>query len=95
MAFNSSRVVTLDGLADLVDQEDRINKCIDEYIKTQSKSYNKIVQNNLYDLIYNFGRITSKIYGKKQDNIDMPYEDKIEILAKAQCEAYNAINKSK
>lgn len=73
---------------DLIDKEDKVTICIDEYVKKQSKSYSKIVQNNLYDLINNFGRITSRIYGKKQADDQIPYEDKIEALARVQCEAY-------
>jgi len=75
-------------LVDLVDKEEKVALCMEEYIKKQSKSYSKIVQNNLYDLIHNFDRIASRIYGKKQTVDEIPYEDKIEALARVQCEAY-------
>ena len=79
-------------LPDFIDREEKVSKCVDEYVKKQSRSYSKIVQNNLYDLIHNFDRITSKIYGKKQPVDEIPYEEKVEALAKVQCEAYYAVN---
>lgn len=69
-------------------KETKIAECAEIYINIQSKSYTKIVQNNLYDLIHNFNSIVSKIYGKKQLIDETPYEDKISALAKSQCEAY-------
>ena len=86
--FEEQALVDIKILPDLVDKEEKITACVDEYIKRQSKSYAKIVQNNLYDLIHNFDRITSKIYGKKQSVDEMSYEDKIGALAIVQCEAY-------
>jgi len=79
-------------LSDFIDREEKVSRCVDEYVKKQSRSYSKIVQNNLYDLIHNFDRITSKIYGKKQPVDEIPYEEKVEALAKVQCEAYYAVN---
>jgi hypothetical protein len=79
-------------LPDFIDREEKVGKCVEDYIKKQSRSYSKIVQNNLYDLIHNFDRITSKIYGKKQPADEIPYEEKVEALAKVQCEAYYAVN---
>jgi hypothetical protein len=35
-----------------------------------------------------FDRIISKIYGKKPDVDNTPYSEKIESLAKTQCETY-------
>lgn len=86
--FEEQFVVDIIALPDLVDREEKIAVCVDVYIKRQSKSYAKIVQNNLYDLIHNFDRIASKIYGKKQPTDEMSYEDKIGALAIVQCEAY-------
>lgn len=93
--FDEQRTVTLDGLLDLVEREERVSVCVSEYIKKQSKSYAKMVQNNLYDLIHNFDKIASKIYGKKVDSNDIPYEDKIEILARIQCDIYHSIGNLK
>lgn len=73
---------------DPADKEEKISSCVDEYVKKQSKSYARIVKNNLYDLMNNFDRITSRIYGKKESADEVPYEDKIEALARVQCEAY-------
>lgn len=89
--FDSQKIVSLDDLEDLFDREEKINQCVEDYIKRQSKSYAKIVQHNLYDLIHNFDRIASKIYGKKQTGTDIPYEEKIELLARIQCDVYHAI----
>lgn len=93
--FDEQRVISIDGLLDLVEREEKINICVSEYIKKQSKSYAKMVQNNLYDLLLNFDKIMSKIYGKKADSNDIPYEDKIEILARIQCDIYNSIGSLK
>ena len=78
-------------LIDLVDKEEKVSRCVAEYVVKQSKSYSKIAQSNLYDLMNNFGSIVSRIYGKKKVEDDIPYEDKIEALAKVQCEAYYAM----
>lgn len=86
--FDEQFPLDIKDLVDFVDKEEKVSACVAEYIKKQSKSYSKIVQNNLYDLIHNFDRITSKIYGKKQSADEIPYEDKIEALGRVQCEAY-------
>jgi len=86
--FDEQYKEDIKDLTDLVDKEVKVASCMEEYIKKQSKSYSRIVQNNLYDLIHNFDRITSRIYGKKQTVDEIPYEDKIEALARVQCEAY-------
>lgn len=86
--FEQQIIADIATLPDLVDKDQKTTRCVDEYIKRQSKSYAKLVQNNLYDLIHNFDRVTSKIYGKKQQADDMSYEDKIGALAIVQCEAY-------
>lgn len=76
------------GLFNIVIKEEKISTCVDEYIKKQNKSYAKMAQDNLYNLIHNFDNILSKIYGKKGIPDDMPYEEKLELLANVQCEAY-------
>jgi hypothetical protein len=68
-----------------------ISECVDEYVKKQSKSYSKIAQSNLYNLIHNFDKIASQIYGKKGLPDDVSYDEKIEALGYAQCEAYYKI----
>jgi hypothetical protein len=78
-------------LPDLVDKEEKVSHCIEEYVVKQSKSYSKIAQSNLYDLMNNFNSIVSRIYGKKKVEDDIPYEDKVEALATVQCEAYYAM----
>ncbi len=69
-------------------REEIVTKCMEEYIKKQSKSYSKIAQANLYNLIHNFDSIIAKIYGNKGLPDDIPYAEKIELLARVQCEAY-------
>jgi hypothetical protein len=76
------------ALLDLVDKEEKVSVCMQDYIKKQSKSYSKIAQENLYGLIHNFDSIVARIYGKKGLPDDISYEDKIELLARVQCEAY-------
>jgi anaerobic ribonucleoside-triphosphate reductase len=88
--FDEQNRVDISKLPDFVIKEDKINKCIEEYIRRQSKSYAKNVQSNLYNLIYNFDSVLSSFLGKKlKDNISL--EEKIEMLAKMQCDAYYAI----
>lgn len=89
--FAEQFAVDLADLPDLVERENKVASCVEEYVRKQTKSYSKIVQNNLYDLIHNFEGVTSKLYGKKPKKDVIPYEEKIEALAKVQCEAYNAI----
>lgn len=86
--FDGQFLPDIKDLADFVDREEKVSTCVLGYVKKQSKSYSKIVQHNLYDLIHNFDRITSKIYGKKQPVDEISYEDKIEALGRVQCEAY-------
>jgi hypothetical protein len=86
--FDKSNSISAKGLVDLVDKEGKIGVCVDDYIKKQTKSYAKIAQNNLYDLIHNFDKIASRIYGKKPAAGDISYDEKIEALAELQCEAY-------
>ena len=89
--FDEQFLPDIKDLVDFVDKEEKIVACVAEYIKKQSKSYSKIVQHNLYDLIHNFDRITSKIYGKKQSADEIPFEDKIEALGRVQCVAYHTL----
>jgi len=89
--FDEHNKISIKSLPDLVDKEERISRCIEEYVTKQSKSYSKIAQSNLYDLMNNFNSIASRIYGKKKVEDDIPYEDKIEALANVQCEAYYAM----
>lgn len=89
--FEDQYSANIESLPDLVDKEEKVSACMEEYIKKQGKTYSRIVQNNLYDLVHNFSRIASKIYGKKAEDDRIPMEDKIEALARLQCEAYYAL----
>ena len=86
--YDEHNLVDIKSLPDLIDKEEKISRCINEYILKQSKTYSKIAQDNLYNLINNFDNILSKIYGKKPRQDGISYQDKIEALATVQCEAY-------
>jgi len=75
-------------LIDLVEKEEKISICYQTYTEKQSKSYAKIAQENLYDLIHNFGKIVLKIQGKKPEQDTTTHDEKISALAKVQCETY-------
>lgn len=89
--FEEQVKLDIASLPDLVEKENKIAACVEDYIKRQSRSYSKIVQHNLYDLIHNFDKITSRLSGKKSPKDEIPHSEKIEALAKVQCEAYNAM----
>jgi hypothetical protein len=78
-------------LVDLVLKEEKVNLCISDYVAKRDKSYDKITQNTLYDMIHNFGKIAARVYGKKPQADDVPFEQKIEALARVQCQAYYAL----
>lgn len=86
--YDEQTTISIIGLEDVLDRQAKVDRCMEEYVKKQSKSYAKIVQNNLYDMIHNFDKIASKIYGKKPIEDDVSYDEKLEALAKVQCEAY-------
>lgn len=79
------------NIIDLVAKEEKVDSCISEYVIKRDKSYDKITQSTLYDMIHNFGKIASRAYGKKPQGDDVPFEEKIEALARVQCEAYYAL----
>lgn len=89
--FDKENSIGLDGLFNVVDREEKIKICIDEYIKKQSKSYAKTAQQNLYDLVHNFDKIISRIYGKKSGIDNTPHDEKLQTLSKTQCEIYYAM----
>lgn len=76
---------------DLVDKKEKVDNCVDEYIKRNLRSFSKRAQHNLYDLIHDFDRILSRVHGKKLLEDDIPHNDKIEALAIVQCDAYYAM----
>jgi len=84
-------VITPGEVVQIVEKDNKIGDCVNDYIKKQSKSYAKIAQSNLYDLIHNFNKVTKRIYGKKPTEDDIAHEEKLEALAKIQCEAYYTI----
>ena len=90
--FDEKIILNISNFQDLVIKEEKINVCMFAYIAKQKKSFAKLTQNNLYDLINSFDRIISKIYGKKIDIDNISYEEKIEALARVQCETYFHMN---
>ena len=89
--FSDSYKPGLASLVDYIDKDNKVTSCIDNYVKKQLKSYSRIAQENLYGLIHNFDGVLSKLYGKKELPDDIPYSEKIELLARVQCEAYYKI----
>lgn len=89
--YDSSTSIDVEKLIDPIIKEEKINICVRDYIKKQTKSYAKVAQNNLYDLLHNFDKIASRINGKNPPEDEISFEEKIETLAKVQCEAYYAI----
>jgi hypothetical protein len=87
-AFDLDYNVEIKTLVDLIDKETKVNACVQAYVEKQGKSYARVVQENLYDLIHNFDKISSKIRGKKPEADPIPYDEKISALARVQCEAY-------
>jgi len=87
--YDSRVTIVVDGLPDLVYKEKRVGECVADYLEKQSKTYARIVQDNLYDLLHNLNKVESKIYGRKYNNDDKATRDeKLEALAKVQCDAY-------
>ena len=76
---------------EIVEKENKIGYCVHDYVKKQSRSYAKIAQGNLYDLIHNFNKIAKKVYGKKPAEDNIAHDEKLEALAKIQCAAYYEI----
>lgn len=82
---------TTAGIEEMIkslDKEAKISRCVEKYIKKESKSYSKIVQNNLYDLMHDFDRIASRLLGTKIPADNVPFSEKLAALAKVQCDAY-------
>lgn len=86
--FNETIKMSTIGLLDAVDKEEKMSQCIQEYVKKQAKTYLQTAQGNLFNLIHDFDNLVSKIYGKKGLPDNIPYEEKVAVLAKLQCEAY-------
>ncbi len=90
-ALNPVEIVQPAEVVQIVEKENKIGYCVHDYVKKQSRSYAKIAQGNLYDLIHNFKKITKKVYGKKPTEDDITHDEKLEALARIQCEAYYEI----
>lgn len=78
--FDERAVYDISVLPDLVDKEEKVSECMEAYIKKQSKSYLRNAQNNLYDLIHNFDKVASKIYGKKPKVMIYRFRIKLKLL---------------
>lgn len=76
------------GLLDIVDKEEKTAICMQAYVKKQAKTYLQTAQSNLFNLIHDFDNLVAKIYGKKGLPDNIPYDEKIAVLARLQCEAY-------
>lgn len=75
-------------LLEISNRETKVSNCSVAYIKKQTGSYTKMAQANLYDLMHNFDRVISRIYSNSNIPDIIPYAEKIEVLARVQCETY-------
>ena len=89
--FDQSSIDNPIDVPDLVIKEELIGLCINEYKSKQEKSYDKSTEDTLYDLINNFKRIVTKIYGKKTLPDIISFEEKIDLLSRVECETYFAL----
>lgn len=64
----------------------KVNECIDEYLGRNPKSYSRIIKNRLYELLDDVG---NTFKGSRED---VPFKERLEALAKVQCELYYNIN---
>lgn len=85
--FENTQNMDIRKLPDVLETETKISNCMVDYISRQSKSYAKRVQNNLYDLMYNFDGVIDKMLGKRQKE-NPSLDDKLETLARMQCDLY-------
>jgi hypothetical protein len=69
--YDSKSILTIVGIQDLITREEKIKICVSEYIEKRTKTYAKIPQVNLYDMMHNFGRVVSRIYGSKVEKDDV------------------------
>lgn len=86
--FEETNILDISKLPDFIDREEKVSACVEEYKARQSRSYARAVQKNLYDLIHNFEGVISRITGNRRGNSDVSLEDKIDALAKMQCDIY-------
>lgn len=87
--FDEKFSVNIIAVPDLVDREYKVASCATEYIEKSIKRTSVIpTKNNLYNLMNNFDQVISKIQGKKFTEDDVPYEERLEALARIQCEVY-------
>lgn len=70
------------------DKDNKISMCVEDYVKKQNRPHARNAQDNLYNLIHNFDKIALRIFGKKSAGDNKSQEEKIEALAKVQCEMY-------
>ena len=86
--FEEQNRIDIKTLPDLIEKEEKLELCIEQYIKNQSKSNTRQIQNNLYDLVYNFKGVVSGLVDNKKRQDNIPLKEKIEVLGRLQCELY-------
>lgn len=86
--FEKTATTSMSALFDLVDKENKVSSCVAAYIKRQSRSYTRQTQDNLYNLMNNFDNIISRLYNKQVAPDDITHNEKVEVLARIQCEAF-------
>ncbi len=91
VALSLSADLSLESVIEANVKEEKIAKCASEYMVTQLKSRAKSAKENLYNLIHNFDDIVLILSGSKGNFADKTYEEKLEVLARLQCETYYKI----
>lgn len=68
----------------------KISQCVKDYIEKQSQSSRQRVQRNLYDLLHNFDSVVSRLNNKKIIPDNTSFQERLEAVAKLQCELFYA-----
>lgn len=83
------RVIALeDELAQQRERETKISQCVKDYIEKQSRSSRQRVQRNLYDLLHNFDGVVSRLNNKRIIPDNTSFQERLEAVAKLQCELF-------
>lgn len=73
---------------DILDKQDRIDRCIEEYKTKRPRRSVSVVQDKLYDMIYNFDQVVERLKGRSPGKDRVPDTEKIAALAVIQCETF-------
>ena len=83
------RVIPIEAeMAQQRERESKISQCVKDYIEKQSRSSRQRVQRNLYDLLHNFDGVVSKLNNKRIIPDNTSFQERLEAVAKLQCELF-------